>query len=121
VREFAGSWGDYERARDAARREHEAAYERYVAARGRFEALLRERRGWEVVSPAQLAIVCFRRTGHTDEQTDAMVEAMVAEGYAAPSTTVLYGRSVARLCTINPRTTEADIRETIERLERLDV
>ncbi|HEV8688217.1 MAG TPA: ATP-binding cassette domain-containing protein [Gaiellaceae bacterium] len=45
VREFAGSWADYERARDAARREHEAAYERYVGERGRFEALVQERRG----------------------------------------------------------------------------
>jgi aromatic-L-amino-acid decarboxylase len=41
----------------------------------------------------------------------------VADGYAAPSTTVLNGRTVARLCTINPRTTEADIVGTIERLE----
>ena len=43
VREFAGSWSDYERARDAARRAHEAAYERYAGERQRFESLLRER------------------------------------------------------------------------------
>jgi aromatic-L-amino-acid/L-tryptophan decarboxylase len=82
------------------------------------ETLLRERGGWEIVTPATLAIVCFRRTDHDDEQTDAMVRAVVADGYAAPSTTVLDGRTVARLCTINPRTTEDDIRGTIERLER---
>ena len=82
------------------------------------EALLRERGGWEIVSPATLAIVCFRRAGHDDEQTDAMVRATVADGYAAPSTTVLDGHTVARLCTINPRTTETDILGTIERLER---
>jgi glutamate/tyrosine decarboxylase-like PLP-dependent enzyme len=82
------------------------------------EALLRERGGWEIVSPATLAIVCFRREGHDDEQTDALVRAVVADGYAAPSTTVLDGHTVARLCTINPRTTEDDIRGTIERLER---
>jgi hypothetical protein len=68
-----------------------------------------------------LAIVCFRRAGHTDEQTDALVRAMVADGYAAPSTTVLNGRTVARLCTINPRTTEADIAGTVERLERVEI
>jgi antitoxin (DNA-binding transcriptional repressor) of toxin-antitoxin stability system len=32
---------------------------------------------------------------------------------------VIHGRPVARLCTINPRTTDADVRATIERLERL--
>jgi aromatic-L-amino-acid/L-tryptophan decarboxylase len=45
-----------------------------------------------------------------------MVRRTVEDGYAAPSTTVLDGRSVARLCTINPRTTEHDIDTTIERL-----
>jgi ATPase subunit of ABC transporter with duplicated ATPase domains len=45
VREFAGSWDDYERARDSARRAHEAAYERYSGERERFEQLLRERQG----------------------------------------------------------------------------
>ena len=84
------------------------------------ERRLRARDGWEVVSPASLAIVCFRRTGHDDAQTDALARAAVADGYAAPSTTILGGRTVLRLCTINPRTTEADIEHTIERLERLD-
>jgi hypothetical protein len=32
------------------------------------------------------------------------------------TSTTLRGRSVLRLCTINPRTTESDIEETIERL-----
>ena len=45
VREFAGSWADYERSRDAARREREAAYERYVGERARLEALQRARQG----------------------------------------------------------------------------
>ena len=84
------------------------------------EAELKRRGGWEVVSPATLAVVCFRRRGHSDEQTDALVRAAVSDGYAAPSTTVLDGRSVVRLCTINPRTTEADIAGTIDRLEQLD-
>ena len=48
-----------------------------------------------------------------------MVRATVADGFAAPSTTVLDGHTVARLCTINPRTTNQDIEATIERMERL--
>ena len=45
VREFAGSWADYERLRATARRGDEAAYERYVGERSRFEELLRTRPG----------------------------------------------------------------------------
>jgi aromatic-L-amino-acid decarboxylase len=82
------------------------------------EAVLRERPGWEVVSPAQLAIVCFRRDGDDALQT-RLSEAMVAEGFAAPSTTEVGGRVALRMCTINPRTTFNDIDETIWRLEAL--
>jgi glutamate/tyrosine decarboxylase-like PLP-dependent enzyme len=83
------------------------------------ERTLRERGGWEVVTPASLAVVTFRREGATDDETDALVRAAVADGYAAPSTTVLDGRTVARLCTVNPRTTNGDVERTIERLETL--
>jgi glutamate/tyrosine decarboxylase-like PLP-dependent enzyme len=79
------------------------------------EALLRERPGWEVVTGAQLAIVCFRRDGDDARQT-RIVEAMARDGYALPSTTTLGGRVVLRLCTINPRTTEEDVERTIERM-----
>jgi glutamate/tyrosine decarboxylase-like PLP-dependent enzyme len=78
------------------------------------EALLRARRGWEIVTPASLGIVCFARPGGDES---AIAEAMVSEGYAAPSTTVLRGRTVLRLCTINPRTTFEEIEATIERME----
>jgi aromatic-L-amino-acid decarboxylase len=50
---------------------------------------------------------------------DELVRAAVADGYAAPSSTLVDGRTVIRLCTINPRTTFADVETTIERLERL--
>ena len=68
--------------------------------------MLRARPGWEVVTPAQLAIVCFRREG--DDQT-ALAAAMVDDGFAAPSTTEVGGRVALRLCTINPRTTFEDV------------
>ena len=45
VHEFAGSWGDYEQSRDAARSAHESAYADYVRERDRFETLKRERQG----------------------------------------------------------------------------
>jgi aromatic-L-amino-acid/L-tryptophan decarboxylase len=80
------------------------------------EALLRERPGWEVVTPAQLAIICFRREGD-DALQSRIAGAMVADGFAAPSTTEVGGRVALRLCTINPRTTTGDVARTIERME----
>jgi ATPase subunit of ABC transporter with duplicated ATPase domains len=44
VREFAGSWKEYEHQREAARRAHELAYEKYAHERERFESLRDERR-----------------------------------------------------------------------------
>jgi glutamate/tyrosine decarboxylase-like PLP-dependent enzyme len=82
------------------------------------EARLRERPGWEVVSPAQLAVVCFRREGDDELQT-RLAAAMVADGFAAPSTTEVDGRVALRMCTINPRTTFNEIEETIWRLDAL--
>jgi ATPase subunit of ABC transporter with duplicated ATPase domains len=65
VREFAGSWSDYERAREAARRAHEAAYERYLGERARFEALRDERQGQaKGASSRKLA----RATGGSDRR-----------------------------------------------------
>ena len=43
VQEFAGTWAEYERSREAARRAHEAAYEKYVGERAKFEVLRNER------------------------------------------------------------------------------
>jgi ATPase subunit of ABC transporter with duplicated ATPase domains len=65
VREFAGSWADYERAREAARAAHEAAYARYLGERARFEALRRERQGQaKGASSRKLA----RETGGSDRR-----------------------------------------------------
>ena len=44
VREYAGTWSDYERARNRARAEHEAAHADYVDERDHYSSLLRDRR-----------------------------------------------------------------------------
>jgi ATPase subunit of ABC transporter with duplicated ATPase domains len=44
IREFAGGWAEYERLRALGRSSDEAAYDRYVAERSRFERLLDTRR-----------------------------------------------------------------------------
>jgi aromatic-L-amino-acid/L-tryptophan decarboxylase len=83
------------------------------------EAQLRARPGWEVVTPAQLGILTFRRDGLDDAGHTRLSAATVADGYAAPSTTVVGGRVVLRLCTINPRTSFEEVDATLDRMEAL--
>jgi glutamate/tyrosine decarboxylase-like PLP-dependent enzyme len=81
------------------------------------ERELRARKGWEILSPAQMATVCFR-FGDSDDAQTQLVDLMMRDGYALLTSTTLRGVASLRLCTINPRTTEQDIVETIERLDK---
>jgi glutamate/tyrosine decarboxylase-like PLP-dependent enzyme len=80
---------------------------------------------WRIVSPARLGTVAFgwAPVGVSEEQADAvthgLAEASLADGFAFLSSTVLRGRPALRLCALNPRTTDADVVRTIERLEKL--
>jgi len=47
-----------------------------------------------------------------------MVGMMAEDGFAFANSTTLRGQTVMRLCTINPRTTEDDVRATIRQLEQ---
>jgi glutamate/tyrosine decarboxylase-like PLP-dependent enzyme len=86
------------------------------------EAKLREAGCWEIASPAQMAIVAFRYCvpGRTAEEIEAvnkrLVGDMIADGYAMLSSTTLRGQTALRLCTINPRTMDEEIAETVRRL-----
>lgn len=82
------------------------------------EQELRKRKNWEILSPAQMATVCFR-FGQKDELQTRLVENMLRDQYAFLTSTKLRGVVALRLCTINPRTTNQDILQTIERLDRL--
>ncbi|GBC93971.1 L-2,4-diaminobutyrate decarboxylase [bacterium HR15] len=88
------------------------------------EQRLRERANWQIVSPATLGIVAFRYAPPhlSEEKTDALnqclVDAMLADGFALVSSTRLRGRVALRMCPLNPRATEADVDETIHRLDR---
>ncbi len=102
-------------------RVHGADQLRRAAARGialaeHAEELLRTDPRWEVVTPAQLGVVTFALRGANASDHAARAAALAADGFAAVSSTTLAGRSVLRLCTINPRTTEDDISETLGRL-----
>ena len=81
------------------------------------ERELRARKGWEILSPAQMATVCFR-FGKSDALQTKLVDLMMQDGYALLTSTELRGAVALRLCTINPRTTEEDIIGTIDRLDK---
>lgn len=80
------------------------------------ERLLASNPRWEVVTKAQLGVVTFALRGAAGTEHAERAAALSASGFAAVTSTSLAGRSVLRLCTINPRTTERDIAETLERL-----
>src|SRR5581483_10781638 len=89
------------------------------------ERTLRESEPWEIITPATLGIVSFRYVYDGASEADLnrfnqrLVDAAIRDGFAFPSSTVLRGRTVLRMCPINPRTTDDDIRSTIRRLESL--
>jgi aromatic-L-amino-acid decarboxylase len=89
------------------------------------EAAVIRRPGWEVVTPAQLSIITFRCApagldqGQVDQLNRDLVADMIADGTAMISSTELRGRTVLRMCTMNPRATDADIEKTIDRLAAL--
>jgi len=84
------------------------------------EKMLREQDCWEIVSPAQMAIVCFRyiyprlSEDRIDELNTEIAHRTAQDGCCFLSTTRLKERPVLRMCTIQPSTTEADLRLTIE-------
>jgi len=97
------------------------------------ESLIRKSAQWEITVPAQLGMLTFRyrlqrhgqkdfdsssgTNGAEDVLNQRLATQIIWDGYASLTTTKLHGRTVLRMCTINPRTTEDDIHETIKRLE----
>jgi len=79
------------------------------------ENVVRTRTDFEILSPAQLGIVCFRAcpSGYDDAQCDALNERINmrvnATGRFLISSTKLRGRFSLRLCTQVHRMTEVDI------------
>jgi aromatic-L-amino-acid/L-tryptophan decarboxylase len=80
------------------------------------ERKLRAMPGWEIVTPAHMGIVTFH---HPDADYEKVHNAMLSDGFALATSTVLKGRKVLRFCTINPRTTEDDIERTLDHIDRL--
>ena len=88
------------------------------------QRLLEETGVFEILSPRQLSIVCFRyvppRVADEDEPLNALnlalVEALRATGRAFLSSTRLNGRVALRFCFVNWRTSTADVEEIVSLL-----
>lgn len=93
-----------------------------MALAARAEAMLRAApEVWEITSPAQLGIVTFARRGAGGKDHARLVADLTAEGWATLSSTYIGGRSVLRLCTLNPLTTDDDLAGTLSRLAAMVV
>ncbi|HSF18363.1 MAG TPA: aspartate aminotransferase family protein [Vicinamibacteria bacterium] len=101
----------------------QAAVEHGIEMAERAEAGLREIPLFEIVAPAELGVVAFRYRAHpparADELNRRLVRAVMDDGFAFVSSTTLGGKTVIRLCPINPRTTAADIDRSVERICQL--
>ena len=90
------------------------------------QRLISQSPDWEIVSPAQLGIINFRYISHRqlsprelDRINQNISRKITKSGFAQIYTTELNGQKVLRMCTINPRTTEKDICDTVNLLKQL--
>lgn len=90
------------------------------------EAVLRKSDKWEIVSPANLAIINFRYNPVKENLSEDTIDLvnqkiaakMMASGEAQLVTTILLGQVVLRMCLINPKTTLEDVMSTIVLCEK---
>jgi glutamate/tyrosine decarboxylase-like PLP-dependent enzyme len=90
------------------------------------QILLEQSPQFEIVSPRQLSIVCFRYVrdekqdpGGLDQLNLALIERVRSSERAFLSSTRLHGRVAVRLCCVNWRTTAADVEEVVQLLTDL--
>jgi aromatic-L-amino-acid decarboxylase len=100
-----------------------AAIDRGIALAEEAEQVLRADPRWEVVTPAQLAVVTFapRLTSTVAEantRVERAVERLTADGYAMVTSTLVRGRTVLRFCLIHPDARIEEVKETADRLAR---
>ncbi|KAH8812951.1 pyridoxal phosphate-dependent transferase [Xylogone sp. PMI_703] len=87
------------------------------------DAELRKLSDWEIISGSQMAIVNFRYVpkGWDEEQLDALNSAisksLIQQDVATALTTKLLGKTVIRICSLNPNLTEDDMRDIISKLD----
>jgi aromatic-L-amino-acid/L-tryptophan decarboxylase len=109
---------------DAFRETIDRAMDQTVAAQARIEADPR----LELVTPASLGILTFRRRGGpdeppliTDRRNEAIVKSLAAGGEVLVTATTIHGRYAIRLCVLNHTTTFEDVAFAIDRVAEAEV
>jgi len=101
-----------------------ATIDRGIALAEEAERMLRTDARWDVVTPAQLAVVTFAprlasiSVLEANARVERAVERLTADGYAMVTSTQVRGRTVLRFCLIHPDARLDEVRETAERLAR---
>lgn len=73
----------------------------------------------ELCAPVAMNIVCIAYKSLRADINDEIVMELQTRGIAAPSTTVINGRTVIRVCITNHRTTEPDIELLLAEILRI--
>jgi L-2,4-diaminobutyrate decarboxylase len=71
---------------------------------------------FEPLHEPQMNILCFRRRGFSDEETDALRERLIRSGQAWITSTILRGERVLRVTMMNPRTEERHVDAMLDAL-----
>lgn len=86
------------------------------------EQLLRQKKDWQIVTPAQLGILNFIYAPkgislkQVDKHSQVIAKKVMHDGYAMMTTTKIDGLTVLRMCPIHPGLTKKDIRKTVGKL-----
>lgn len=99
-----------------------AAVERGNANARYVQSLLEKNDFWEIITSAQIGVINFavRNDSRLPEGFyNKLSKAILLDGFAIITPTRLKKRMVLRMCTINPRTTENDLKQTLEKIETL--
>ena len=109
---------------DAFRAAIDRSIDQTLAAQARIEADPR----LELVTPASLGILTFRRRGApgepavvTDRRNEAIVAALAASGEVLLTSTMIQGRFAIRLCVLNHTTEDEDVAFAIDRVADADI
>jgi L-2,4-diaminobutyrate decarboxylase len=103
----------------------DAAIERGFCLAEAAEEVLKQLPDWEILSPAQMAIICFRYAppDHPPELLDDLNRMIskkaIEENLAAPLTTKLYDKVCMRICSIHPDLKNEEMIEIIQGLDRI--
>ena len=84
--------------------DHAQLLARYIEADSRLELL----------APVELSAVCFRLRNASDDFNQRVLKRMVKRGRVFLSNATIHGQFALRVCFVNHRTTEADVRAIIE-------